>query len=60
MKPYVKYWRSALEKAKINKPRKITTPDECAQQKVRMAERSIKNAFKRESKLFLAEFCFHL
>lgn len=56
MNPYVKYWRSALEKAKINKPRKITTPDECAQQKVRMAERSLKNAFERESKLFLAEF----
>lgn len=56
MKPYVKYWRSALEKAKINKPRKIATADECAQQKVRMAESLLKSAFERESKLFLAEF----
>ena len=56
MKPYVKYWRSALEKAKLNKPRKIATADECAQQKVRMAESSLKNAFEQESKLFLAEF----
>ena len=54
--PYVKYWRSALQKAKINKPRKITTPDECAQQKVRMAESLLKSAFERESKLLLAEF----
>ena len=51
MKPYVKYWRSALEKAKLNKPRKIATADECAQQKVRMAESSLKNAFEQESKL---------
>lgn len=56
MKPYVKYWRSALQKAKMNKPRKITTPNECAQQKIRMAESLLKNAFERESKLFLAEF----
>lgn len=56
MNPYVKYWRSALQKAKINKPRKITTPDECAQRKIRMAESLLKSAFERESKLFLAEF----
>ena len=55
MNPYVKYWRTALQKAKINKPRRITTPDECAQQKVRMAESLLRSAFNRESKLFLAE-----
>ena len=56
MDPYIKYWRSALQKAKMNKPRKITTPDECAQQRVRMAESLLKSAFEQESKLFFAEF----
>lgn len=56
MNPYVKYWRFALQKAKIYKPRKITSPNECVQQKVRMAESLLKSAFERESKLFLAEF----
>ncbi len=56
MNPHVKYWRSALQKTKLSKPRKITTPDECAQQKIRMAESLLKSAFERESKLFLAEF----
>ncbi len=56
MNPYVKYWRSALQKAKMNKPRKITTPDECAQRKIRMADSLLKSAFEQESELFLAEF----
>ena len=56
MNPYVKYWRAALQKAQTYKPRKITTPDECVQQKIRMAEGLLKSAFERESKLFLAEF----
>lgn len=56
MDPYIKYWRSALQKAKLSKPRKITTPDKCAQQKIRMAETLLKSAFEQESKLFLAEF----
>ena len=55
MKPYVKYWRAALQKSQLNKPRKITTPDECVQQKIRMAESLLKSAFERESRLFLAE-----
>lgn len=38
MKPYVKCWRSALQKSQPYKPRKISTPDECIQQKIRMAE----------------------
>lgn len=56
MKPYIKYWRSALQKSQPYKPRKISTPDECIQQKIRMAESLLKSAFERESKLFLAEF----
>ena len=56
MKPYVKYWCSTLQKSQPYKPRKITTPDECIQLKIRMAESLLKSAFERESKLFLAEF----
>ena len=56
MNPYVKYWQSALQKTITNKPRKIMTPGECAQQKIRMSESLLKSAFEKESKLFLAEF----
>ena len=56
MNPYVKYWHAALQKSQARKTRKVTTPDECMQQKIRMAESLLKNAFERESKLFLAEF----
>lgn len=59
MNPYIKYWQSALQKAKINKPRRITTPDECIQQKIRMDELLLKSSFEREGKLFLAEFQRH-
>ena len=53
MNPYVKYWQSALQKTITNKPRKIMTPGECAQQKIRMSETLLKSAFEKESKLFL-------
>lgn len=55
MNSYVKYWRSALQKAQTHKPRRITTPDECVRQKIRMTESLLKSAFEKESKLFLAE-----
>jgi len=56
MKPFIKYWKSTLQKMKIEKPRKITTADECVERKIRACEIQLKAAFEKESKLFLAEF----
>lgn len=56
MKPFIKYWRSTLRKAQIQKPRRFTTPIERIEQKKRMSEIQLKALFEKESNLFLAEF----
>ena len=56
MKPIIKYWKSSLEKAQPRRNRRVTTADDCASRKIRMAEIQIKAAFEKESMLFRSEF----
>ena len=56
MKPFIKYWRSALQKAQIQKSRRVVTPNLCVDRKIRVSNIQLKAAFEKESKLFLAEF----
>lgn len=56
MKPIIKYWKSSLQKAQVQKIRRAATSGDCVERKIRMAEIQLKAAFEKESKLFLAEF----
>ena len=56
MKPIIKYWKSSLQKAQIQKIRRVTTVNDCVERKIRMTEIQLKAAFEKESKLFLSEF----
>ena len=56
MKPIIKYWKSSLQKAQVQKIRRVTTSGDCVERKICMAEIQLKAAFEKESKLFLSEF----
>ena len=56
MKPFIKYWKSSLQKSQLRTFRRVTTADDCVNRKIRMAEIQIKADFEKESKLFLSEF----
>ena len=51
MKPIINYWKSSLQKAQIQKIRRVTTANDCVERKIRMAEIQLKAAFEKESKL---------
>lgn len=56
MKPFVKYWRSTLQKTQTQKLRRVATANECAERKIRVSKIQLEAAFEKESILFLAEF----
>lgn len=56
MKPFIKYWKSSLQKAQLRTIRRVTTADDCVKRKIRMVEIQLKADFEKESKLFLSEF----
>lgn len=49
MKPIIKYWKSSLQKAQIQKIRRVTTANDCVERKIRMTEIQLKAAFEKES-----------
>ena len=53
MKPIIKYWKSSLQKAQIQKIRRVTTANDCVERKIRMTEIQLKAAFEKESKLLV-------